>query len=346
MDSIVTRSVGRAMLLCLALTVSWPAGSAPATVGTGPAAAFAAPEQAMDPEFRLAAVGYRLALANSALCDNPVMLTGLMVHNIGDYAPRDRAAANAQYALTSGFGVLHVVGGSPADRAGLQEGDEIVAVDGVSLARFHLDAIRTKASFDRTETFVDDLEIALAKGPASLTVRHQSDTAELVMPSQPGCGGRFAMIHQGAADAWSDGSYVAVTEAMVRLAADDSELAFVVAHEMAHNIAHDADRKNPFGSLLLQFGLGAAPVKQAEIRADTAAVTFMANAGYDVAAPERLLRKSGGSHWMDLAITHPGIGRRITIVRAAAALVDPRLAAGQAVLKSEAGPYPAGTTIR
>ena len=92
--------------------------------------------------------------------------------------------------------------------------------------------------------------------------------------------------------------------AMVELTADDSTIAFVVAHEMTHNFAHDPARKNPFGSLLLQFGLGAARVKKSEISADTVAVTLMANAGYDLAAPERLLRKSGSSHWMDLTITH------------------------------------------
>ena len=149
-------------------------------------------------------------------------------------------------------------------------------------------------------------------------------------------GDDLALIREGGADAWSDGRYVAVTLAMVDLADDDSELAFVVAHEMAHNIAQDAARKNPLGGLLLQFGLGAARVKQAEIKADTVAITLMASADYDLAAPERLLSKAARTRPLDLAITHPGIARRISAVRqAVAARSAPALARIQALPSSD-----------
>ena len=134
---------------------------------------------------------------------------------------------------------------------------------------------------------------------------------------------------------------------MVNLAADDSELAFVAGHEMAHNIAHDAVRKHPLGGLLLQFGFGAARVKQAEINADTMAITLMARAGYELAAPEHLLSKAASSHQLDLAITHPGIARRITVVRQAiAARAVLALAGSQAGSGTDRHAQQGGMTIR
>ena len=323
------------ILTCVVLSIAWPVLSVPSSDDSA-GSMLVAPTASVDPEFRLAAVGYRLAVANPAQCDSPGMFTGLLVHNIADYTPADRLMAAETYGLSGGFGVLYVVPGSAAERAGLTTGDEIVAVNGLDLAQFKHAAIRGKASFDRTAKFADYLENTLANGPASLTVRRQSATVALHLAGQPGCGGRIALIHRGAADAWSDGRYVAVTLAMVELAADDSELAFVVGHEMAHNIAHDAARKPPLGGLLLQFGVGAARVKQAEISADTMAITLMARAGYDLTAPERLLSKVASSHQLDLAITHPGIARRITgVQQAIAARAAPALAGSQPGIGAE-----------
>lgn len=347
MSKLIFQRNCKTFLTCMALVVAWPALSARSLGESPPGPVLAASMAPIDPEFRLAAVGYRLAVANPAQCDNPPMFTGLMLHNIADYAPGDRAAATELYGLSGGFGVLQVVPDSAAERAGLAAGDEIVAVNGLDLKRFNLAAIRSSASFDRTAKFADYLESALAGGPANLVVRRQSATVDLRLEGQPGCGGRIALIRRGAADAWSDGRYVAVTLAMVDLAADDSELAFVVGHEMAHNIAHDAARKHPLGGLLLQFGFGAARVKQAEINADTVAITLMARAGFDLAAPEHLLSKAASSHQLDLAITHPGIARRITVVRQAiAARAVLALAGSQAGSGTDRHAQQGGMTIR
>lgn len=312
---------------CLALGSFSSASSARSTSAGNPGDIVAAVGVVIDPELRLATVGYRLAQANAAHCDKPAMTTGLMFHNLADYAPNDRAAAKSRFRLTDGFGILHVVKGSIADSANLQAGDEIVSVNGVDMAQFHREAVRTKASFARTEKFLDYLEAVLANGEADLLLRRRSATVAMRLSGQPGCGGRTAMIRRGGADAWSDGRYVAVTKAMLDLATDDSELAFVIAHEMAHNIARDAERRSPLGGLFLQFGIGASRAKKAEQNADVMAITLMVNAGYDTAAAERLLRKSARSHRLDLAITHPSIAQRITIVRQAIAALDrPRLA--------------------
>ena len=93
-------------------------------------------------ELRLEAIGYRLAVANSSRCAEPLMMTGFMVHDIGRYSKTDRAGVIADYGLSSGFGILNVVPGSSAERAGIRERDEIISVNDTQLMNFGIDLIR------------------------------------------------------------------------------------------------------------------------------------------------------------------------------------------------------------
>ena len=270
-------------------------------------------------DMRLEAIGYRLATANTDRCHQPQMLTGLMLHDIGGYAEKDRPAIARAYGLGHGFGVLHIVSGSSAARAGIEPGDEILAVNGVELDHFAEEAITPKASYDRTETFIDWLDQALRQGPASLTLRRAGERISLSLTGVAGCGGRFVAVPSGSLNAWADGRYVAVTSKMMRFAANDPELAFVVAHEMAHNILQHDKAGGVAPGLFAELGFGAGKIKAAEIAADAYAVQLLARAGYDLSAPERFLRHAAKVRWMDLPITHPGASRRIAIVNAAIA---------------------------
>jgi Peptidase family M48/PDZ domain len=267
-----------------------------------------------DPSLRLEAIGYRLALANAKLCEKPDMLSGLLVHNIGAYAKRSRATITRIYGLTYGFGVLNIVSGSAADVAGIAPGDEIIAVNGYNLASFATDLIGERATYDRTERFVGFLDQSLRGGPASLEVRRGAAKFVVRLPAAEGCGGKFAFLRSGELNAWSDGRTVAVTSRMMEFVTDDAELAFVVAHEMSHNILRHAERLAGTSTLLMQFGIGTRRVKASEIEADVLAIELMARAGFDLDAPERLLRRSSKGRSFDLAITHPGTSRRIDIV--------------------------------
>jgi hypothetical protein len=118
-------------------------------------------------------------------------------------------------------------------------------------------------------------------------------------------------------NAWSDGKYVAVSSRLMSEVADDSELAFVIAHEMAHNILQHRKRLAGQSALFAELGIGSGKVKATEIEADSYAIKLMAKAGYDLRGAPRFLTSSSKDRWMDLPITHPGIKRRIQIVDAA-----------------------------
>lgn len=281
------------------------------------AAAASVSQTGASDELRLETIGYRIASNNSDRCERPDMLTGLMLHDIGAYAARYRTAVAKAQDLTYGFGVRMVVPGSIGERTGIQPHDEIIAVNGLDLQNFAKDSIGEGASYDRTERFVDMLQDALRQGPATLTLRRNGMPVDVRLAGQAGCGGRMALIQARDLNAWADGRYVAVTTRMMNYTRDDDELAFVVAHEMSHNILHHAELIKGASGLFTELGFGAVKVKQTEIAADGYAIGLLANAGYALDAPERFLRRSSRGQWMNLATTHPGASRRIAIVNAA-----------------------------
>ena len=273
------RYLVRSRVLAIALTVSFlslPVNVAAAVTATGTHGPSRPSMANVDAGLRLETIGYRLSLANAALCPQPEMLTGLMLHNIGGYNRTDRAEISARYDLTYGFGVLHVVPGSAAALAGLSRGDEIVSLNGNTLAAFGQDLIGKQGSYDRTDRFETALAAALRAGPAMLEIRRGRTQISLPLHVEQGCGGRFAVMRNSALDAWSDGRYVAVTDRMMDFVSDDAELAFVVAHEMAHNILHHADQTKGINRLFAEFGFGARKLKAAEIEADSLAVEHKA----------------------------------------------------------------------
>lgn len=299
----------RSLCACLALLLM--------AVGAGIAHA-----DTPDQDLRLQAIGYRLASANATACKSPAMLDGLLLHDISGYAPGDREAVRAAYGLTGGFGVLGVVPGSGAERAGLRFGDEIIALGGRNLAAFDTAAMAGRASYARTEAFLGLLEASLQTGPAILVVQRNGGRVALQMQSDNGCGGRFALMHQSAIDAWSDGRYVAVTERLAEAIPADNQLAFIVAHEMAHNILGHANQSARQSRFFVQLGLGAGNAKAEEIAADRLAVELMARGGFDPQGAAMALRRVSSLRPMGLAITHPSYSRRISMVTEVAAQLN------------------------
>lgn len=283
------------------------------------------PQEAAVPsdDLRLETIGYRLAKANDDVCDKPLMLTGLLLHDISNYAASYRSEVTLNTGMTFGFGVRDLVPGSVADAAGLKRGDEIIAVNGATMADFAPDLITPDKSFARMARFLDYLDAQLQKGPAQLTILRGATRISVSLQGARGCGGRFVVMPDSALNAWSDGHYVAVTTEMMHFASEDRELAFVVAHEMSHNILHHADVLKDRSHLLEALGIGTIQVRKTEAAADAYAIRLMHEADYDLTAPERFLRHVGRVTWLpqllmlDLGLTHPSISARIAIVNQA-----------------------------
>jgi membrane-associated protease RseP (regulator of RpoE activity) len=250
---------------------------------------------------RVAAVAWRLQTANVALCRDAVALPGFSVETLDQYAATERAAATAEFGLKDLPQVSAVVPGSAADKAGLRAGDGLLAVNGEPVPR----GVTERPGYARTAGVEAALANALAHPPVTLTLTARTVT----FSGDRGCASNVQLVPGRRLDAVADGHYVQISGLMYEFVGNDSELAFIVAHELAHNVVAEAQRA---GSKSAQ--------RKAELVADRAAIGMMARAGFETGAVaplmERLRRKNRLS-WLDGS--HPGWSVRLAAARAAVA---------------------------
>lgn len=295
--------------------------------------ALAALAAAVDPlaaaDARVGSIGWRLQTANVALCDRREPVTGLSLQMLEQYPPADRAAVAARSGLGDAPAISAVVPGSSADRAGLKAGDAIDAIAGVATPRSR----GGKARHDGIAAVQTALEAALAHPPAVLAVSGR----RVILSGDSGCASRIELVPRMGDNARADGRYVQIGGGLYDLAEGDDELAFAIAHELAHNILGHRDRLDEAKvsrGLFAGLGRGGALLRRSEYDADRLALWLAARAGYDphAALPflARLGRKTGQGIFADG--THPGWKARIAAARAALSLLDAQRAANKALV--------------
>jgi hypothetical protein len=254
----------------------------------------------------IATIGYRLNAANANRCAQPRMLTGMLLHDLSQYDPGVRLAVGRAFSLGSGFGIIQIVPGSAAERAGLHIDDEIIAVRGVSVED-PTGVSRSGKSYRRMDRFAAFLQSTLQTGATELLIRRNGAVSRIMLQGEAGCGGELSLLNSNEKNAWSDGTHVAVTTGMLQLAHSDDEVAFVVAHEMAHNmLGHSSSGTSQI------FG-----ARRSEIAADQMAVGLMTYAGYRPQSGVSFLETARRRYWWSISLDHPGFGSRIRAVTAA-----------------------------
>jgi beta-barrel assembly-enhancing protease len=274
---------------------------------------------------RVAAVAYRLLTANLALCDTRAPQTGFAIHDAQQYAPSVREDAMRHFGLGAEPAVLTVAPGSPAERAGLRKDDALIAISGQRLVA---ELPRGKASFVGVERATALLDRAFASGSAVLTVRRNGAVAEVTVTPEPGCASRVALIPSTQLNAAADGIHVQLTSAIADYAANDDELAAVIAHELAHNILRHRATLDAAGvpsGFFRKLGKNAARVRATEEEADHVGLYLLAHAGYDLEAALAFWQRFGRDHGAGIFAdaTHPSwrareAQMRLTIERIAA----------------------------
>jgi hypothetical protein len=251
---------------------------------------------------RVATIAWRLQTANVAYCTATGPLAGFSIQTRDQFAVGERAEAAAQFGLGDLPQVSAVVPGSAADKSGLKTGDTIVAIDGQPMPR----AAGGEAGYSQTAAAEAALAAALARPPVTLRL------ASRIVPftGDMGCLSAVQLVPGRRFDASADGHYVQISGAIYDFTTNDSELAFIVAHELAHNVVAEAKRAS-----------SGADQRRAELAADRAAIAMMARASYDVHAVvpllERLRRKNRMS-WLEGA--HPGWSERLAAASRAVAV--------------------------
>lgn len=261
-------------------------------------------------EVRLATIAYRIAAANADACSTREAMTGLVMHDLTRYDHSLRPAISQAFSMSSGFGVLGIVPGSVAAEAGLMIDDEILALGPYSVEDSA--AKDRPRSYQRMEQFHAAMDAALTHGRTELLIRRAGSLQRVPLRAQHGCGGKLALMSSSSTNAWADGKHVVITTGMTSLSRSEDEIAFVIAHEMAHNIlGHPGESGGSRGIF------GFSRVKRGEIEADNHAVRLLANAGYQPAGGITFLESARRRMWWNVSLDHPGFGRRIQIIAAA-----------------------------
>ena len=233
---------------------------------------------------RLQTIGFRLATANAAFCDDIQPTSGLLLADMRNFASPERVRLAMK--LSGDFAVQAVVTGSAAAASGVVAGDEVLTLDGEDLTKLPSKPANDTARIIAVQDRID--RALLAHGAFTLGLRGRKVT----ISGQPACRGRFE-VQTGGQGANGGRVVAGVSQKMLSLTASDNEAAFVSAHEFSHVILRHAAR-------LAVEGRKTANVLATEREADRLALWLMANAGYDPAAAPVFLRRWGRKGLADM----------------------------------------------
>jgi Zn-dependent protease with chaperone function len=235
-------------------------------------------------DLRLATIGYRLASANAPFCDRKTLSPGWVLHDEAQYP--DKGLAKTAFVFRSPVAISSVVSGGEAAQLGLQPGDGVAAVDSIDVTAPNVvKKGRATARVEKIQTLLKD---AFAKsGSAVVSMKTAAGPKDVKLQPPAVCSSQFWVDTKAKLDAGADGVSVRVTEGLMTFtAADDAELAAVVAHEMSHNLLRHRER-------LAATDRANKQVLATEIEADRLSVWLMQNAGYDPTAAVRFIERYG-----------------------------------------------------
>ena len=307
-----------------------PAPGAPAVpmVTTPPAPT---PQQVMlrdivSQQDRLYRVAAPLLVNNTELCKgNARNLLGFTAKSKYSFSDELGEAAQQLYGMDDRLQVMGVLAGSGAARAGIRVGDKLAMVEGKPVPP-GVDAERQAATM---------LAPLITSGTsARLTMLRNGAPVQVTVPFTRACAYSIELGNSDNVNAYNDGRRVLITRGMMNFATNDSELAYVLAKEMAHNSLNHARVQRTTGTagaiidnlirirpdMATMSGMsGMKPMPQTmDAAADTLSLYMVARAGYDIdAAPrfwERLASQYPPSALNAYTALHPATSYRLSVM--------------------------------
>lgn len=266
-------------------------------------------ESRLGDQRRLQSVAFRVLTAAADFCrTRTAPLYGIAVASKHSFGESMQGAAETRLKLDDRPRILAVAAGSPAEKAGLLPGDEILRVGAVAVEpgeeahRAVVERLR-EAGMERTR-----LELG-GKRPRTVTVR-----------PVPACDYRVALLPRGNVNAYTNGRTITVTKGMMWFARDDKDLALVLSHEVAHNIL---GHTNPLAVAFVE-------KKRREADADYLGLYIMARAGYRIDQAPAFWRRVATAfpQLIDESDSHPVMPYRFVALRKAGDEIRRRRAAG------------------
>ncbi|MDA9559001.1 M48 family metallopeptidase [Alphaproteobacteria bacterium] len=188
--------------------------------------------------------------------------------------------------------ILSVAENSPGFEAGLKSNDIVVKING-----------------DITQDFRKKLNLLYeTEDEITISVLRKKQIKTFKLNGVKACAYNVQPFPSGAPNAFADGNKVFITMAAIKLAQTDDEIAFLIGHEIAHNIKHfkkfnsneantlainylDMPKVREFGDLFIWTN------EQKEIEADIEGVKLAFKAGYSL--------KNVNDYWRRLSVFNP-----------------------------------------
>jgi hypothetical protein len=243
------------------------------------------------------------------------------------------------------LGLLHVVPGSPADKAGLKRGDKLVSINGFTIPNTKEANVELGKRAQEWLKKPDPLVTVYVRKTSS-----GWQTLQASVTPVKACDFPAFLVMQESLNAYADGKAIAIFRGMLRFASDN-ELAIVIGHELAHNFMGHIEagqRNNVLGTIAeiiaasrgipTQGALGSAialaysPAFEAE--ADYVGLYVLARAGISIQDAPKFWRRMaaanpGGISQRGMIASHPATSARFVALEKTVQEIEAKRAAGQ-----------------
>jgi hypothetical protein len=275
---------------------------------------------------RLYRVAAPLLVKNTDLCKgNARNLLGFTAKNKHSFSDELSDAAQQLYGMDDRLQVMGVLAGSGAARTGIRVGDKLETVEG--------NPVPPGPGAERQAATM--LAPLIMNGSSvKLTMLRNGVRIPVAVPFTRACAYSIELGNSDNVNAYNDGRRVLITRGMMNFAANDTELAYVLAKEMAHNSLNHARTQRTSGTagaiidnlirvrpdMTAMAGTsGMRPTPQTlDAAADTLALYMLARAGYNVdQAPrfwERLASQYPPSVLNSYTALHPSTAYRLSVM--------------------------------
>jgi Zn-dependent protease with chaperone function len=298
-----------------------------------------------------------LRIANADICGEKVTpVTGIMGIDRQTLDPELREIAQRLHGLSDGIMILDLVPGSPATESGLLRGDVIT---GAAKGAGVIPSGWTWSALTIPE-LVKVIE-ASAGAPMTLLVRRAGNTFPLTLTPQLGCRYPIELKIDQRLNAAADGSKITVNTGTFTYVPDDHQLAFLVGHELAHNILEHVQKKQgnaaagAAAGAIFDIGLAVVGInsqglgmrtgaevgakaysQEFESEADYLGLYLLARAGFDITGAQELFRRMGAekpiAQVQDYSSTHPSTPERAVAMQQAVTEIRAKTNTQQALL--------------
>ncbi len=232
---------------------------------------------------RVGHVEWRLRRAAGAACPVQAPDVGVVLDDRGAYQKRDWPLLAATVKMDEHPVVASVAPGSPADRAGVRAGDEVLALDGVSAETI---IARRPAGTVVADALLDEIARTAPDKAVVFDLRRAGAVLQFSVVPVRHCAVRLVLFTDRSIEAHSDTRNVAISTGMLAFARTDDELALAAGHEIAHVI--NGDRR----------GAPAKVRRGMEDAADALGLRLMECAGYARATGITLFERLGSRDWL------------------------------------------------